>query len=156
MEVSRDVFMHKDFPSLGCEIVLPNPLDHSHVSSLCSLPSPAPDCYVDVPIDKLMVFDATMDLGYEDNKFNMLGGSVDHYVSLGYFEGKDLSTDPYCVCLEDLPRKVIWTTFFNHSCNFSKTFSKVKRILIIFSVILVIASYLVFCGLRSLISSCVF
>jgi len=32
----RDVFVHKDFPSLGGDIVLPNPLDHSYVSPMCS------------------------------------------------------------------------------------------------------------------------
>ena len=41
------------------------------------------------------------------------------------------------------------TIFFNPSYDFSKTFDKVKRILIIFGVILIIAFYLVFSELWS-------
>jgi len=96
-----------------------------------------------------MICDANVDLGYEDNMFSMLGRSVDDLVSLGYFRGYHPSIDPYCVCLEDLPRNVMWTIFFNPSYNFYKGFAKVKRILIVFGVILVIASYLVFSKLWS-------
>ena len=60
-----------------------------------------------------MIYDAAMDLGYKANMFNMLGGNVDDYVSLGYFSGYNPFIDPYCVCLEDLPMKVMWTIFFN-------------------------------------------
>jgi len=108
LEGSSDVFMCEDFPSLGFDsISLFNPLDHSHVSFSCLLPSPLPEYHIFVPIDNLMIHDVVMDLGYEDNVFYMLGGSVDDYVSLGYFRGYDNSIDPYCVCLEDLPRKVM-------------------------------------------------
>ena len=72
----------------------------------------------------------------------MLGGNVDDHMSLGYLRGHDPSIDPYYVCLEDLPRKVMWTTFFNPSYDFSMGFEKAKRILIVFGVILAIASYL--------------
>jgi len=65
-----------------------------------------------------MIYDAAMDLGYKANMFNMLGGNVDDYVSLGYFSGYDPSIDPYYVCTEDLPKKVMWTTFFYPSCDF--------------------------------------
>jgi len=41
LEGPRGVFMHKEFTSLGCNCALPNPLDHSHVSPICSLPSPS-------------------------------------------------------------------------------------------------------------------
>ena len=34
-----------------------------------------------------MICDANDDLGYVDNMFSMLGGSLDNYVSLGYLEG---------------------------------------------------------------------
>jgi len=95
-----------------------------------------------MPIGNSMICGATMDLGYKDNC--MLGGNADDYISLGYFRGCDPSIDPYCVGLEDLPRKVMWTTFFNLSYDFPKAFAKVKRILILLGVILVIASYLVF------------
>ena len=90
-----------------------------------------------------------MDLGYEDNKFDMLSRNIDDYVLLGHLRGYDPSLGPYCVYLEDLLRKVMWTIFFNPSYNFYKAFGKVKRILIIFSVILVIAFYLVFSKLWS-------
>ena len=43
-----------------------------------------------------------------------------------------------------LPRKITWTTFFNHFYDFSMGIDKVKRILNLFGVILVIPSYLVF------------
>ena len=149
LEGSRDVFMHEESPSLGCNNVLPNPLDHSHVSPICSLPSPSTKYYIDAPISNPMIFDANVDLGYEDNMFSMLGGNVDDYVSLGYFRGYDPSIDPYCVCLEDLSRKITWTTFFNPSYDFSKAIDKVKRILHVFVVVFVIASYLLFSKLWS-------
>jgi len=96
-----------------------------------------------------MICDSNVDLGYEDNMFNMLGGNIDDYVSLDYFRGYDPSIDPYCLHLEDLFRKVLLTMFFNHSYDFSMGFDKVKRILIVFGVILVIASYLIFSKLWS-------
>jgi len=80
--------------------------------------------------------------------FSMPGGNVDDYVSLGYFKGYDSSIFPYYVRLEDLPKKVMWTTFFNTSYDFSKDFYEVERILV-FGVTLVISSYLVFFRLWS-------
>ena len=74
----------------------------------------------------------------------MLGGCVDDYVSLSCFRVYAPSVDLYCVCLKDLPRKVTWNTFFNPSCDFSKIFDKVKRVLLVFDVILVTTSYLIF------------
>ena len=76
--------------------------------------------YIDVPISNPMIFYANVDLGYEDKEFNLLGRTVDDYVSLGYFRGYDPSIDPYCACLEDLPRTVMWTMLFNPSYDFSK------------------------------------
>jgi len=38
---SRDLFMHEDFPSPVCDIIIPNLPDHFDVSPLCSLPSPS-------------------------------------------------------------------------------------------------------------------
>ena len=78
-----------------------------------------------------------------------MGMNVDDYVPLGYFGGYDPSIDPYCICLEDLPKKVMWTTFFNHSYDFSMVFAKIKRILTLFGVIFCIASYLLFFELWS-------
>jgi len=112
-------------------------------------PSPSPEYDVAEPIDNSLICNANIDLGYEDKMFNMLGGNVDNFLSLGYFSGYNASIDPYCVCLEDLPRKIMWTTFFNHSYDFSMVFDKVKRILILFDVIFIIASYLLFSELWS-------
>ena len=50
LEGSRDVFIYEESTSLGCNNVLPNLLDHSHVSPICSLPSPPPKYYIDTPI----------------------------------------------------------------------------------------------------------
>jgi len=83
LEGSRDVFVCEDFASLGCNNVFPNPLGHSHVSPICSLPSHSPKYYLNAPIDNFMIYDANVDLGYENNIFSMLGGHLDNYVSLG-------------------------------------------------------------------------
>jgi len=58
---------------------------------------------------------ADMDLGYKNDMFSMLGGNVDDYVFLGYFRRFDLLIDPYCVCLENLPKKVLLTTYILQS-----------------------------------------
>jgi len=139
---SCDMFMHEDFHSLGFDSILPNPLNHSHASPLCSLPSHSLEYYIDVPISNPMFCNTIVDLCYAVNIFSVLGANVDCYVSLGYTRGYDFSIDSYCVCLENLPRKVMWTTFFNSSYDFFKGFDKVKRILIVFGVILVITFYL--------------
>jgi len=96
-----------------------------------------------------MIFYANIDLGYEDNVFDVLGGYVDNFLSLGYLRGYDPSIDPYCVYVGDLPRKVMLTVFFNPCYDFSMGFDKVKRILAIFHVVLVITSFLVFSKLWS-------
>jgi len=81
LELSHDVFMHEESPSLGCNNVLPNPLDHSHVSPIGSLPSPSPKCFIETPIENLMIFGANVDLGYEDKIFNVLSENVDNFFS---------------------------------------------------------------------------
>ena len=96
-----------------------------------------------------MICDANVNMSYEDNIFSMLGGNLDNFVTLGYVRGYDPFIDPYCVCLKDLLRKVIWTTFFNPSYDFSQVVDKVKKILILFGVVLVIACYLLFSKLWS-------
>ena len=45
----RDVFMHEGSPSLACDYVLPSPLEHSHVSTLCSQPSFSPSILMMYP-----------------------------------------------------------------------------------------------------------
>jgi len=81
--------------------------------------------------------------------FNMLGGNVDNFLFLGYFSGFNASLDSYYICQNDLPRKIMRSIFFNPSYDFSKAIAKVKRITILFSVIFVIASYLLFSELWS-------
>ena len=48
LERSRDAFVHKESPSIACDNVLPNPLDHSHISTFCSQPLLSLGCYCDV------------------------------------------------------------------------------------------------------------
>jgi len=158
LEGSRDVFMHEESPSLGFDdSVILNPLDHSYVSPMCSLLSPSPKYYIDMPVENPMIVDANVDLGYEVNMFDMLGGNINNFVSLDCFSGFNASFDPYYIYLEDLPRKITWTTLFNHSYDFSMAIDKVKRIPILFAVVslLPLTFYFLNCGPRSLISSCI-
>ena len=75
LEGSRDVFMHEESPWLGFDdIALPNPLEHTHVSPTCSQPSISPECSLDAPVDNHNICDSNVDLGLEDNEFNVLGG----------------------------------------------------------------------------------
>ena len=108
-----------------------------------------PKYFIDRPIENLTIFDTNVDFGYENNVFDILGGNTDNYVSQGYLRGHDPSIDPHCVCLHELPKKITWTTFFNPSYDFSKAIDKVKRILVVFGVIFVISSYLLFSDLWS-------
>jgi len=136
--------MHEESASLSCNIDLYNPLDHSHASSTCSESSISSGYSLDEPINNPKICDSNVDLGYENNMFSMLGGNVDDFVSLGCFSRFNTSIDPYCICLGDLPLKITWITFFNLSYDFSMVIDKFNRILILFGVILIIASYLLF------------
>jgi len=148
---SLDVFMHEESLSLGfSDSALPNPLHHSHISPLWSLPSPFTKYYIDAPINNLKICDANMDLGHKNNMFSMLGGNFDGYVSRCCFRGYDPPINLYCARVEGLYKKIIWTAFFNTCYDYSKAFNKIKRILIVvFGVTLVIASCLVFSKLWS-------
>jgi len=135
-EVLCDVFVHDKSPSLGFDnIALSNPIDHFHVSPICSLPSPSPEYDIVKPIGNPIICNANNDMGHEDNMFCILGGNVDDYVSLGYLRGYDPSIDPYCVSLRGLPKKIKWTTIFNLSYDFSKAIDEVKRMLNVFGTI---------------------
>ena len=101
LEGSRNVFMHERSPSLVCNYAFTNPLDHYHVSPTCAQASISPEYSLDAPVDSPKIYHSNVDLGYEDNEFNVLGGNVDDYASFGYFKGYDPSIDPYCVCIED-------------------------------------------------------
>ena len=63
----------------------PNPLDHSHISIICSQLSHFLEYYTDASIDNPMFCYANVDLGCEDNIFDVLGRNIDnfmHYFSM--------------------------------------------------------------------------
>jgi len=59
---------------------------------------------------------------------------------LGDIRGYNPSFDPYCAYIEEMPRKVEWTSFFDYSFDFSMEFDKCKRELTIFAWILLVFS----------------
>jgi len=80
------VLARKEYPSCGLMVVfLPSPLGHSRASPLYSLLSPYPEYYVVRPVGNPMICDANTDLSYHNNMFSMLGGNVDNFMSLCYF-----------------------------------------------------------------------
>jgi len=111
LEGCRDVFVHERSPSPACDNALPDPLEHSHVSTFGSQPSFSPKYTYDMPIDNFEICDSNFNLGHEDNMFHMLGRNVDHFESLGNFSRYDAALDPYCMNLVDTPRKIMWTPF---------------------------------------------
>ena len=87
LEGSRDVFVHEESPSLGFDdCAFPDLLDHSHVFPVCLQPSPSPEYDIVEPIGNPKIRDSNVDLGYEANEFNVLGGNDDDYASLGYLK----------------------------------------------------------------------
>ena len=73
LEGCCDMFVHPGSPSLGCNDVIPNPLEHSHDSIMCSQPSSFfPKYTYDAPIDNLEICDSNVDLGHENKLFNVL------------------------------------------------------------------------------------
>ena len=139
--------MHKGSPSLAYENVIPSSLEHSHVSTLCSPPSSlsSPKLHLAAPKDISTICDFNVDLGHENNMFNVLGGNVDHFESLGYLSGYDAALDSYCIDLVDKPRKIMWNTIFDFSFDFAMAFSFIKRALIYFILILCMLSYFQAC-----------
>ena len=81
LEVSCDVYVHKECSKLGFNNALSNPLDQSHVSLMCSQPSFSLEHYFDVPINNPMIYDSNVDLDYEDTMLNVLGGYVVNFFS---------------------------------------------------------------------------
>ena len=76
LEGHYDVFVHEEFSSLGCNYVIPIPTKHSYVSLTGSQPSLSPEYYFEAPIENPMFSDSNVDLGREENMFNMLSGNV--------------------------------------------------------------------------------
>jgi len=52
-----------------------------------------------------------MDLGYNDNMLNVIGGSDETFDSVGYLCGYDVTLGPYCINLVDKPRKILSNIF---------------------------------------------
>jgi len=107
-------------PSLIYENVIPISLEQYHVSPMLSQPSSSsPEYTYDVPNDIFELSDANVDLGNEDHLLNLLSGNNEKMESLGFLCGYDAALDPYCINLVDMPRKILWNTFFNFSFDFS-------------------------------------
>jgi len=98
--------------------ISPNPLDALHVSSLCSLLSPSPEC-----CNMFLV-------ARHDTLAGDVFGSVE---PLGAFRGYDSFLDPYSLYLENMATKILLTFAFNHSTNFSKACDKFRSALTVIS-----------------------
>jgi len=61
--------------------------------------------------------------------------------SLSDIRGYSPSVDPYCAHLEDVPRKIKWSTFFDHTFDFSTVFGKFKGPLTLFAPSFLVFSY---------------
>jgi len=123
LEGCREVFVHERSPSLAYYNIIPNSLEHSLVSTLCSPPSlSSPELDLDVPNDISMFCDFNVDMGYENNMFNMLGGNVENFVSLGYLCGYNAALDQYYIHLEDKRRKIMWNNIFDFLLTFQWRF----------------------------------
>jgi len=107
--------------------VSPDHVDMPHVSPLPSIPSPSLECHSLITID------------YHD----VLKGKVyDCIRSLGTFEGYDPPFDLFYDYLVDMPRKIIWTAFFDHSFDFSKAYDTIMRALTIIDISFPVFSYI--------------
>jgi len=116
-----DVVLTVPTSSVMTDDVPLDPLDTPHASSLCSLPSPSPECH-NVP---------SADFHY------MLQGDVfDCRDSLDAFRGYNPSFDPYGLYLESMPLKIIFITAFHSFTDFLKAFNKFTRALAIISAFL--------------------
>jgi len=61
--------------------------------------------------------------------------------SLGNIRGRTPSFDPYCAYLEDMPRKIMLSIFFDHAFDFCMAFDQFKRALTFFIMILLVFFY---------------
>jgi len=76
LEGCRDMFVHGGSSSLGSNYAIPNPIEHSHVSLMCSQHSSPPKNCFEASNENPMFSDSNVDLGHEENMFNILGGNV--------------------------------------------------------------------------------
>jgi len=81
LEGCHDMFVHEGSSSLGSNHIIPNSLEHSHVSTFCSQPSLLAEFHFDVPIDNFVICDFNVDLGNANNMLNVLGGNTDENLS---------------------------------------------------------------------------
>jgi len=80
-------------------------------------------------------------MGYDDNKFDVLGRNIETFETLGNYSRYDAALDPYCINLVDKPRKILWNTFFAFSFDFAMAFTLIKRALTFFALILCMLSF---------------
>jgi len=77
------------------------------------------------------------------NYHDVLKGKVyDCIRSLGTFKGYDPPFDPLYDYLVDMPKKIFWTTFFDHSFYFSKAYDTIMRALTVIDVSFSVFSYI--------------
>jgi len=65
-----------------------------------------------------------------------------YHESLSDIKGYSPNLDLYCAYLEDVLSKIVWSTFFDHTFDFSMAFGKFKRPLTFFCSSFVVFSYL--------------
>ena len=70
------------------------------------------------------------------------GNEVDCFESPSTFRGYDPSLAPYRLYLEDMLGKIILTSVFDYSSDFSKAFAMFRRALILMRVFVFVCSYL--------------
>jgi len=61
--------------------------------------------------------------------------------SLGDIRGYCPSIDLYCAYLEDVPMKIVWSTFFDHTFDFFVALDEFKRQLNLFASSFLVFSY---------------
>ena len=65
--------MHEGSPSLTYDNIIPNPLEHSHVSTFCSQPSSSSlELDLDVLSDIFELCESNVDLGHENSMFDVV------------------------------------------------------------------------------------
>ena len=102
-------------------------VDMPYVSRLPSLPSNSAECHDLIAID------------YHD----ALKGKVSDCIrSLGTFKGYNPSLDLFHDYLLDMPRKILWTTLFDHSSDFLKAYDTIMRVLTVIDVSFPVFSYI--------------
>jgi len=63
------------------------------------------------------------------------------YEPVGDIRGYHPFFGPYCAYLEDVSRKIMWSTYFDHAFDFSMAFDELKRPLTLFAPSFLVFSY---------------